>query len=277
MKKYQIVKIKRLFGIYNGKIVLEEIIYKQNPEEFLNDDNAYISNLRNSTKKIKLFDVSSKTEEEIHQDVYKSMEDIQYENGKIYFVAYKAQKIEYLDLDTKQKQILCDLPQSDVILNGIYDNKLQYCYYNKDTSKVDKAYYIDLETKENKEIKLFDKNGYLVKILAENKEYYFVRKGYELGAEYTTWAGTKQQNIEKTNYALIKKEDYWNSTPKYIDIKNTQKEQGEKTMLEIIDLSKSYKEKKVLDNINLKLENGLYGLLRTKWSRKEYINEYHNR
>lgn len=48
-------------------------------------------------------------------------------------------------------------------------------------------------------------------------------------------------------------------------------------MLEIIDLSKSYKEKKVLDNINLKLENGLYGLLRTKWSRKEYINEYHNR
>jgi ABC-type molybdenum transport system ATPase subunit/photorepair protein PhrA len=55
------------------------------------------------------------------------------------------------------------------------------------------------------------------------------------------------------------------------------KEQGEQTMLEIVNLSKSYKEKKVLDNINLKLENGLYGLLRTKWSRKEYLNEYYNR
>ena len=38
-------------------------------------------------------------------------------------------------------------------------------------------------------------------------------------------------------------------------------------MLEIVNLSKSYKEKKVLDNINLKLENGLYGLLRPKWSK----------
>ena len=47
--------------------MLEEIVYKQDPEEFLNNDNAYINNLRNSTKKIKLFDVSSKTEEEIYQ------------------------------------------------------------------------------------------------------------------------------------------------------------------------------------------------------------------
>ena len=96
---------------------------------------------------------------------------------------------------------------------------------------MDKAYYIDLETKESKELKLFDKNGYLVEIdnteelkeeiLAENKEFYFVRKGYELGAEYTTWAGTKQQDIERINYALMKKEDYWSSKPKYIDIKNT--------------------------------------------------------
>ena len=155
--------------------MLEENVYKQDPEEFLNNDNAYINNLRNSTKKIKLFDVSSKTEKEIYQDIYQNIEDIQYENGKVYFIAHKGRKIEY----------------------------------------------IDLETKESKQLKLFDKNGYLVEILAENKEFYFVRKGYELGAEYTTWAGTKQQNIERINYALMKKEDYWSSKPKYIDIKNT--------------------------------------------------------
>ena len=67
--------------------MLEEIVYKQDPEEFLNNDNAYINNLRNSTKKIKLFDVSSKTEKEIYQDIYQNMEDIQYENGKVYFIA----------------------------------------------------------------------------------------------------------------------------------------------------------------------------------------------
>ena len=48
-------------------------------------------------------------------------------------------------------------------------------------------------------------------------------------------------------------------------------------MLEVINLSKSYNEKKALDNINFKLENGLVGLLRTKWSREKYINEYYNR
>lgn len=48
-------------------------------------------------------------------------------------------------------------------------------------------------------------------------------------------------------------------------------------MLKVIGLSKSYGEKKALDNINFKLENGLYGLLRTKWSREKYINEYYNR
>lgn len=48
-------------------------------------------------------------------------------------------------------------------------------------------------------------------------------------------------------------------------------------MLEVINLSKSYNEKKALDNINFKLKSGLVGLLRTKWSRKKYINEYYNR
>ena len=51
--------------------MLEEIVYKQDPEEFLNNDNAYINNLRNSTKKIKLFDVSSKTEKEIYQEIWR--------------------------------------------------------------------------------------------------------------------------------------------------------------------------------------------------------------
>lgn len=149
------------------------------------------------------------------------MENIQYESGKVYFVANKGQKIEYIDLETKQKQTLCDLPKKEVTLKGIYDNKLQYIYYTKNESKVDKAYYIDLETKENKELNLFDKNGYLVEILAKTGEFYFVKIGYDLGAEYTTWAGTKQRSIEKENYALIKKEDYWNSKPEYIGIKNT--------------------------------------------------------
>ena len=69
MKKYLIAKTEVLFGIYNGKIVWEEIVYKEDPEKFLNNDDKDLENLRNSTKKIKLFDLSNKTETEIYQDV----------------------------------------------------------------------------------------------------------------------------------------------------------------------------------------------------------------
>ncbi len=48
-------------------------------------------------------------------------------------------------------------------------------------------------------------------------------------------------------------------------------------MLEIINIVKKYDEKTVLDNINLKLNNGIYGLLRTKRSWKINSYEYYNR
>ena len=43
--------------------------------------------------------------------------------------------------------------------------------------KVDSAYYIDLATKENKNFKLVDDNDYLVEILSESNDYYFVKNG----------------------------------------------------------------------------------------------------
>ena len=43
-----------------------------------------------------------------------NIEDIQYENGKVYFIAHKGRKIEYIDLETKQKQTLCKLPKGSV-------------------------------------------------------------------------------------------------------------------------------------------------------------------
>lgn len=223
-KKYEEIfdsKNRSIIGIYKGKIVWEEIVYKENPEKFLNNDDADLKNLRNSTKKIKLFDLSNKTETEVYQDINKNINDIQYEDGKVYFINDKGTKIDYIDLETKKKQKLCDLPEGEASINGIYDNKLQYIYYAGNDGIISKAYYIDLKTKENKEFKLFDKNKYLVEILSENEDFYFVKTGYELGKKYKTWAGTIQQDIEKTNYALIKKEHYWNSKSKYISIENT--------------------------------------------------------
>ena len=215
-------KDRTIIGVYKNNIVFEKIVYKKNPDDFLNDDKGYIDNYNKSTKKINLFNLSTNSETEIYKDICKNMEDIQSANGKVYYIGSKGKKIEYIDLETKQKQTLVNLPKTGASIQGIYDNKLQYLYYSEgEEATVSKAYYVDLETKKNTEFKLFDKNRYAVEILAQNNEYYFVEKGYQMGKEYTTWAGTKQKDIEKINYALIKKEDYWNSKPKYIDMKNT--------------------------------------------------------
>lgn len=212
---------REILGVYNNNIVLEEIDYKQDPENFLTDDTGYINNLNNSTKVIKLFNLSNLEETEIYKDVYKNMSEISCNNGKVYFIGINSTKLECLDLQTKQKETLYELPKTGASIQGIYDNKLQYVYYSGNTGKVDSAYYIDLATKENKNFKLVDDNDYLVEILSESNDYYFVKTGYEMGDEYTSWAGTTQQDIEKTNYALIKKEDYWNSKAEYIDMQNT--------------------------------------------------------
>lgn len=220
MKQYLMVKIKQYFGIYKDNIIWEEIVYKENPEKFINDDTAFINNLRNSSKKIKLFNLSNNSETEIYQDTYNNLETIECGMGKVCFIGRGSLEIQCIDLETKEKFMLCKLPKSKATIQEIIDNKLQYLYYSDNGAKIDKAYYIDLNTKENKEFKLFDKNQYLVEILAESNNYYFIITGYELSKEYTTWAGTKQQNIEKINYGLIKKEDYWNSNAEYININN---------------------------------------------------------
>ena len=105
-------------------------------------------------------------------------------------------------------------------LGTIIDDKvLVYAYKSKD-AHIGASYYIDLKNKEMKEFSLKDKNEYLVEILASNDDYYFVKTESIFGDVYTTWAGTKQQDIIGTNYASIKKSDYWESKANYIKMTN---------------------------------------------------------
>lgn len=226
-KKYKEIhnsKNQSLLGIYKNNLVIEEIVYKEDPEKFLKNDQAGIQNLINSTRKIKLFNLETMQEIEVYQDVYKNIETMMFYGDTVYFLASKGKKIESINVETKQKENVIELDKTGAYFEGIYDGKLQYVYYDKssDSDKVDKAYYIDLNTKENKEFMLKDANGYLVKILTANNKYYFVENGYQLSKEYTTWAGNKQRDILRINYALISKEDYWNSKANYIDMKNTE-------------------------------------------------------
>lgn len=209
-----------LIGTYNDKLVIQEIDYIKDPDSFGDNTNAFRDNLYNSKTKIKLFDVETKKEEVIFEEVFKNIESMQFYKNGIYFIGEKSKNLEYFDFATKKEETIKELPQSNMELGTIIDDKiLVYAYKNKD-AKVGASYYIDLKNKEMKGFSLKDKNEYLVEILASNDDYYFVETETILGDVYTTWAGTKQQDIIGTNYALIKKADYWASKANYIKMTN---------------------------------------------------------
>lgn len=207
-------------GIYNDNIVLQEIIYAKDPDHFKDDTIGYIDNLYQSDMQIKLFHLDTEKIENIYQDSYKNMETIRFYKDGIYMLKQHSKKLEYFDFASKQKTALLTLPKSDMELSEIVDDKLLVYQYKDEQAHIESANVIDLKTKEINEFKLMDKNDNLVNILAANDTYYFVEREYVLGEEYTTWAGTKQQDIISVNYALIKKADYWASKPEYIKMQN---------------------------------------------------------
>lgn len=209
-----------LIGTYKDKLVIEEIDYIKDPNSFGDNTNAFRDNLYNSKMKIKLFDVATKKEEILFEEVFKNIEDMQFYKNGIYFIGEKSKNLEFFDFDTKKKEVIKELPQSNMQLGTIIDDKvLVYAYKDRD-AHIGASYYIDLKNKEMKEFSLKDKNEYLVEILASNDDYYFVKEESIFGDVYTTWAGTQQQDIIGTNYALIKKADYWASESNYIKMTN---------------------------------------------------------
>lgn len=217
-------KNQSVIGVYKDSIILEEIEYKEDPEKFLKDDTAAIRNINQSTRKIKRYNLVTKQETEIYQDKYSNMETIDSAGAFVYFTTSKSKTIEYVNIETNEKGTLVALPKSGANFQGIYNNRLLYLYYDTSSNegKVEKAYYVDLQTKENKEFKLLDHNRQLVEILATYGDSYFLKIEDELTDEYTTWAGTKQRDIKSTHYGLIHKEDYWASKANYLKMKNTE-------------------------------------------------------
>ncbi len=207
-------------GIYDNKIILQEIIYAQDPDLFDEDISGYIDNMYRSDIQIKLLDIESKKSETLFTESFKDAEQIKVGESGIYMLGQHSKTLKYYDMNKRQKSDFIQLSQTDMTLAPIIDNKLLVYHYTDEDARVDHAEIIDLKAKAMSDFQLKDTNDYLVKILAANDKYYFVQTGYTLGEEYTTWAGTTQQDIVSTDYGLILKEDYWHSKANYLKMQN---------------------------------------------------------
>lgn len=140
----------------------------------------------------------------------------------MYFIGKASKNLEYINLSTKEHKAIKELPKSGMEMTEIMDDKVLVYDYKDQEAHVGDAYVLDLNTREMKEFTLKDDNEYLIEILSGNDDYYFVQTAYVFGEEYTTWAGTKQQDIIAIRYGLIKKSDYWASQPVYIPMTNAE-------------------------------------------------------
>lgn len=221
--KYEEIKEglhESLIGVYNNKLVIQEIDYIKDPNSFGDNTDAFINNLYNSRIEIKLLNIETKKEEIVMKDVYKNLKSLKFYKNGIYFVGEESNNLEYFDFSTRKKQILKELPESGMTIVTIIDDKILVYSYKENNTSIGFAYYIDLVSKEMSKFTLRDKDKQLMKILSSNDDYYFVKLGNIYGDEYTTWAGTKGQSIIGVNYGLIKKVDYWSSKENYIKMTN---------------------------------------------------------
>lgn len=206
---------KSFLGVYQDKILLRKVDYKEDPNKFKNDDKGYFKNLENSTVKIVLLDLSNKKEKNIYEDTYQNLKILEVYKDGIYFIGKDSKNLEYINIDTTKKETIKELSDTGVTISNIIDDKILLHY-----RKLQKAEYIDLKSKNTTSFTLTDNNHNLVEILSSNNDYYFVGIETIYGDDYTTWAGTTSKRVLGTNYALIKKADYWASRPNYIKMTN---------------------------------------------------------
>ena len=211
---------KSFIGVFEDKLVVQEIDYLKDPDDFGDDTKGFVNNLYNSPTKIKLIDMNTKKEEIVYEGLFKEVETLKFYKDGIYFIGEKSKNLEYINVTTKERETILELPSTGYEMNTIIDDKVLVYKYNNNYTHLDSAYSIDVKTKEMNNFNLRNANDYLVEILSSNDEYYFVLIEYVFGSEYTTWAGTKQQDLIGSNYGLIKKSDYWDSKANYIKMTN---------------------------------------------------------
>lgn len=214
-------KNKNIVGVYKGNLIMTETIYQKDPDEFLNDDEGWLENLKNSDISMTLYSLENKKEEKIVQVNYDKMQEIICDGKFVYFLRDNSSAIDCLDLETKKVRTVKELQRERASLVDGKEGNILYLYYdqNSNEGQVKEAYVVNAKTGESKEFTLLDEDRTYAGCIAENNEYYLVITGYDMTDYYKTWAGTMQRDIERVKYGLIAKENYWNSVADYIEIK----------------------------------------------------------
>jgi hypothetical protein len=216
------MKDRQVIGAYKNSVVIMETKSDVDFSKLENNDSAINKAWENMHVKIITLDIDTKTEK-VHFSALRNEFDFTKTYGSsVYFNDTKDKKIKGLNLDNdKITDIITDLPKTGYI-DSIVDGRLIYTvsedkYLNPE---IDTYYGVDLATGEKKQLMQFlQKPRDIIRILGETDKQFLVISGQDSKQntyrDPTTGKSVQQYDITKTYYALINKDDYWNSKANY--------------------------------------------------------------
>jgi hypothetical protein len=202
----------RLIGSFGSKLVFQATRFARelSPKEIF-DDAIYKQELKKAKIIVSVLDVDTCKDSKMFEITGDKTFTSQVSGSKFYYSIEGENQVKSLDLSSGTDEVIANTPNSNI--DWVYDESIRIRSWDYDDNKY---YSLNLSSKEIRETGLY--TGQLhnpVTILAENKEYFLVIYDYKCSGEYTTWAGTKQNDIVCNKLGLISKEDYLKGNPSY--------------------------------------------------------------
>lgn len=202
----------RLIGAFGSKLVFQATRFARQltPEEIFNDE-TYKQELKKAKTIVSVLDVDTCEDSQVFEISGDKTFTSQVSGSKLYYSIKEENQIKSLDLDLGTEEVIAGTPNSNI--DWVYNESMRIRSWDNDDNRY---YTLNLSSGEIRETGLY--TGELhnpVDILAENSEYFLVIYDYECSGEYTTWAGTTQNDIISNKLGLISKEDYFKGNPSY--------------------------------------------------------------
>lgn len=215
------MKNRQVLGAYDRQIVLSENDMPKNLDGMSNDEAAAAI----AKEKVKIITRDIDTGKEVtHAAATQSQMDFINACGStVCFVSNKTDSLCKLDLKTdKVTTLVPNLPKYEPYIVGIVDGRVIYAASDnkKVNPEIASYYWVDLKTGEHKQLTQFlSAPRDIIRIIGETDTQFIVVSGHTAKLNWykdpDTGKRVAQYDIQTTSYALIGKENYWNSKAAY--------------------------------------------------------------
>lgn len=211
------LKDKSLVGVEGRNIVLENMHYQDDPQKYLDnrDYQGYDKAMLNYTIGYQKINVDTKQLSD-EMTPPKHQESGVYYGNRLYWLEKGSLVAFDLSTGKEEKLFQLDHVKDDDYLEGFLDEYA--CIGRWIEDEVDghqKNFYVSLKDGSMKENTLCKSTTHEpITILAQTSDSFLVNYDHDAHLE-KSWAGTDQYEIDRYDYALIKKEDYFQSRANY--------------------------------------------------------------